>query len=104
MTTDIFVFIYKTDKSKPVKQEVNGTVMVFPAYTFYQIACISVSRIVCARLVIRQVFISQHGLNVNKVNIGIGSFNFPSPSGPYYKNILTIVIDDHNRCLYYKCV
>ncbi len=32
----IFVFIYKTDYSKPVKQEVNGTVilppLVFPAY------------------------------------------------------------------------
>ncbi len=26
----IFVFIYKTDKSKPVKQEVNGTVISIP--------------------------------------------------------------------------
>jgi hypothetical protein len=25
-TTDIFLFIYKTDKSKPVRQEVNTTV------------------------------------------------------------------------------
>jgi hypothetical protein len=30
MTTDIFVFICKTDLSKPVKQEVNGTVMIPP--------------------------------------------------------------------------
>ncbi len=36
MTTDIFVFICKTDLSKPVKQEVNGTgilsPLVFPAW------------------------------------------------------------------------
>jgi hypothetical protein len=30
MTTIIFVFICKTDKSKPVKQEVNGTVILPP--------------------------------------------------------------------------
>ncbi len=29
----IFVFIFKTDKSKPVKQEVNGTV-IFPPLVF----------------------------------------------------------------------
>jgi hypothetical protein len=37
MTTDNFCFFYKTDKSKPVKQEVNGTVILppleFPAFT-----------------------------------------------------------------------
>ncbi len=37
MTTTIFVFICKTDSSKPVKQEFNGTVilppLVFPGST-----------------------------------------------------------------------
>ncbi len=30
MTTDNFVFIYKTDLSKPVQQEVNSTVILPP--------------------------------------------------------------------------
>jgi len=30
MTTEIFVFICKTDYSKPVEQEVNGTVILPP--------------------------------------------------------------------------
>ncbi len=39
MTMTIFVFICKTDKSKPAKQEVNGTVilppLVFPGLTHH---------------------------------------------------------------------